>query len=109
MEDYLHKAKSLALALCGAGKPKDDDDFIICLLKVLSSKFDPIVAAINARDSLTSLEVVISKLRDFELRLSPLVKIPLQLFPSILIVLLLPLIAIGESNLVVDAITIINS
>lgn len=35
MEDYLHKAKSLALALRGAGKPMDEDDFIICLLRGL--------------------------------------------------------------------------
>ncbi|KAF5480461.1 hypothetical protein F2P56_001209 [Juglans regia] len=48
LEDYLHKAKSLALALRGAGKPIDDDDFIICILHGLGLEFDPIVAGINA-------------------------------------------------------------
>jgi hypothetical protein len=28
---YLHKEKSLALSLYGAGKPMDDDEFIICI------------------------------------------------------------------------------
>jgi len=50
LQDYLHKAKSLALSLCGAGKPMDGDEFIICILWGLGSEFDPIVAALNARD-----------------------------------------------------------
>ena len=69
LEDYLHKAKSLALSLRGAGKPMDDDDFIVCILRGLGSEFDPIVATLNARDMFPSLEGVISKLRDFEIRL----------------------------------------
>ncbi|KAG6739150.1 hypothetical protein POTOM_056736 [Populus tomentosa] len=69
LEDYLHKAKSLALSLRGAGKPMDDDEFIICILRGLGSEFDPIVAALNARDVFPSLEGVIGKLRDFEIRL----------------------------------------
>ncbi|KAG6790018.1 hypothetical protein POTOM_006161 [Populus tomentosa] len=69
LEDYLHKAKSLALSLQGAGKPMDDDEFIICILRGLGSEFDPIVAALNARDVFRSLEGVIDKLRDFEIRL----------------------------------------
>jgi hypothetical protein len=32
LEDYLHKAKSLALSLRGTCKPMDDDEFIICIL-----------------------------------------------------------------------------
>lgn len=56
MEECLHKAKSLALSPCGVGKPMDDDEFI------LGSEFDPIVAAINARDNFPSLENVIGKL-----------------------------------------------
>ncbi|KAG6747881.1 hypothetical protein POTOM_047772 [Populus tomentosa] len=67
--DYLHKAKSLALSLRGAGKPMDDDDLIVCILRGLGSEFDPIVAALNARDMFSSLEGVISKLRDFEIRI----------------------------------------
>ncbi|KAF9663835.1 hypothetical protein SADUNF_Sadunf17G0093300 [Salix dunnii] len=69
LEDYLHKAKSLALSLRGAGKPMDEDDLIVCILRGLGSEFDPIVAALNARDMFPSLESVISKLRDFELRI----------------------------------------
>ncbi|KAF5472656.1 hypothetical protein F2P56_009355 [Juglans regia] len=69
LEDYLHKAKSLALSLRGAGKPMDDDEFIICILRGLGSEFDPIVAALNARDIFPPLEGVIGKLRDFEIRL----------------------------------------
>nr|TKS04603.1 uncharacterized protein D5086_0000143280 [Populus alba] len=69
LEDYLHKAKSLALSLRGAGKPMDDDEFIICILRGLGSEFDPIVAALNARDVFPPLEGVIGKLRDFEIRL----------------------------------------
>jgi hypothetical protein len=69
LEDYLHKAKSLALSLRGAGKPMDDDEFIICIIRGLGSEFDPIVAALNARDVFPSLERVIGKLRDFEIRL----------------------------------------
>nr|TKR97061.1 hypothetical protein D5086_0000216800 [Populus alba] len=69
LEDYLHKAKSLALSLRGAGKPMDDDDLIVCILRGLGSEFDPIVAAFNARDMFPSLEGVISKLRDFEIRI----------------------------------------
>ena len=67
LEDYLHKAKSLALSLHGAGKPMDDDDLIVCILRGLGSEFDLIVAALNARDMFSSLESVISKLRDFKL------------------------------------------
>lgn len=48
MEDYTHKAKSLALLLQVAGKLIDDDDFIICLIHGLDSKFDPIFTATNA-------------------------------------------------------------
>jgi len=69
LEDYLHKAKSLALSLRGVGKPMDDDDLIVCILRGLGSEFDPIVAALNASDMFPSLEPVISKLRDFEIRL----------------------------------------
>uniref|UniRef100_A0A6N2N5R1 Retrotransposon Copia-like N-terminal domain-containing protein n=1 Tax=Salix viminalis TaxID=40686 RepID=A0A6N2N5R1_SALVM len=69
LEDYLHKAKSLALSLRGAGKPIDEDDLIICILRGLGSEFDPIVAALNACDMFPSLEGVIGKLRDFEIRL----------------------------------------
>jgi len=32
LKDYLHTAKSLDLSIYGAGKPIDDDDFIICIL-----------------------------------------------------------------------------
>jgi hypothetical protein len=66
LEDYLHRAKSLALSLRGAGKPMGDNDLIVCILCGLGSEFDPIVAALNARDMFPSLEGVISKLRDFE-------------------------------------------
>ncbi|XP_073262679.1 uncharacterized protein [Populus alba] len=69
LEDYLHGAKSLALSLRGVGKPMDDDDLIICILRGLGSEFDPIVAALNARDMFPPLEGVIGKLRDFEIRL----------------------------------------
>jgi len=69
LEDYLHRAKSLALSLRDAGKLMDDDDLIVCILRGLGSEFDPIVAALNARDMFPSLEGVISKLRDFEIRL----------------------------------------
>uniref|UniRef100_A0A6N2NKC7 Retrovirus-related Pol polyprotein from transposon TNT 1-94-like beta-barrel domain-containing protein n=1 Tax=Salix viminalis TaxID=40686 RepID=A0A6N2NKC7_SALVM len=69
LEDYLHKAKSLSLSLRGAGKPMDDDEFIICILRGLGSEFDPMVAALNARDVFPPLEGVIGKLRDFEIRL----------------------------------------
>jgi hypothetical protein len=69
LEDYLHRAKSLALSLRGAGKPINDDDLIVCILRDLGSEFDLIVAALNARDMFPSLEGVISKLRDFEIRL----------------------------------------
>nr|TKS16667.1 hypothetical protein D5086_0000020980 [Populus alba] len=55
-EDYLHKTKSLALSLRGAGKPMDDDDLIICILSGLGYEFDPIVATLNARDMFPSLE-----------------------------------------------------
>ncbi|KAF5458236.1 hypothetical protein F2P56_022282 [Juglans regia] len=69
LEDYLHKAKSLALSLRGASKPMDDDEFIICILWGLGSEFDPIIVALNARDMFPPLEGVIGKLRDFEIRL----------------------------------------
>lgn len=48
MEEYLHKAKSLALTLHSARKPMDDDNFFICLLRGLGSKFSPIFGTINA-------------------------------------------------------------
>lgn len=60
MEDHLHKAKSLALALRGAGKRTNEDDFFICLLRRLGYEFDPIVAAINARDNFPPFEAIIS-------------------------------------------------
>ncbi|KAG6787245.1 hypothetical protein POTOM_008884 [Populus tomentosa] len=69
LEDYLHKAKSLALSLRGAGKPMDDDECIICILRGLGSEFDPIMAAFNARDVFSSLEGVIGKLYDFKIHL----------------------------------------
>uniref|UniRef100_A0A6N2LGN1 Retrotransposon Copia-like N-terminal domain-containing protein n=1 Tax=Salix viminalis TaxID=40686 RepID=A0A6N2LGN1_SALVM len=69
LEDYLHKAKSLALSLRGVGKAMDEDELIICILRGLGSEFDPIVAALNARDVYPSLEGVIGKLRDFEIRI----------------------------------------
>ncbi|KAG6745145.1 hypothetical protein POTOM_051789 [Populus tomentosa] len=69
LEDYLHKAKYLALSLCGAEKPMDDDDLIVCILRDLRSKFDPIVAAVNARDMFPPCEGMISKLRYFEIKL----------------------------------------
>jgi hypothetical protein len=69
LEDYLHKANALALSLYGAGKPMDDDEFIICILRGLGSEFDPIVAPLNARDTFPSLEGVIGKLHDFEIRI----------------------------------------
>jgi hypothetical protein len=47
----------------------DDDEFIICILRGLGSEFDPIVVALNARDTFPSLEGVICKLRDFEIRI----------------------------------------
>ena len=47
----------------------DDNEFIICILQGLGSEFDPIVAALNARDVFPSLEGVIDKLCDFEIRL----------------------------------------
>jgi hypothetical protein len=48
LEDYLHKAKSLALSLRGTCKPMDDDEF------------DPIVAALNAQDIFPPLKGVIN-------------------------------------------------
>jgi len=69
LKDYLHKAKALALSLYGASKPMDDDEFIICILRGLGSEFDPIVATLNARDTFPSLEGVIGKLHDFEIRI----------------------------------------
>jgi len=47
----------------------DDDEFIICILRGLGSEFDPIAAALNARDIFPLLEGVIDKLRDFEIHL----------------------------------------
>lgn len=69
LEDYLHKAKALDLSLCDAGKPMYKDDFIICILRGLGSEFDPIVVAINTCNEFPSLEGVISKLCDYEMRL----------------------------------------
>ena len=69
LEDYLHKAKSMALLLRGAGKPMDDDDLIVFILRGLGSEFDPIIATLNARDMFPSLEGMISKLCDFEIRI----------------------------------------
>lgn len=54
LEDDLHKAKSLALSLRGAGKQTHEDDFITCIIRGLGFEFDPIVAAINAQDNLPS-------------------------------------------------------
>lgn len=64
LEDYIQKAKSLALSLCGARKPIDGDDFIKCILCGLGLEFDHIVVAINARDVFPPLKNVIGKLRD---------------------------------------------
>jgi hypothetical protein len=47
----------------------DDDDLIICILRGLGSEFDPILAALNARDMFPPLKGVIGKLHDFEIRL----------------------------------------
>ena len=69
LEDYLHRVKSLALSLRGLGKPMDDDDLIVCILRGLGSEFDPIFAALNACDMFLSLEGMINKLHDFEIRL----------------------------------------
>lgn len=69
LEDYIQNAKSLALSLHGAGKPIDDDEFIIFILHDLEPEFDPIVATINARDVFPLLKSVIGKLQDFELRI----------------------------------------
>ena len=69
LEDYLHKAKSLALSFRGACKPMDDNDLIVCILRGLGSEFDPIIATLNARDMFPSLEGMISKLCDFEIRI----------------------------------------
>ena len=68
LEDYLHKAKSW-LSLCGTGKPMNDDEFILCILRELGSEFDLIVATLNVKDIFSSLEGVIGKLRDFKIRL----------------------------------------
>jgi hypothetical protein len=68
LEDNVHKVKSLALSLRGAGKPMDDGEFIICILRGLGSEFDPIVVALNAQDIFPPLEGVIDKLCDFEIR-----------------------------------------
>ncbi|KAF9661080.1 hypothetical protein SADUNF_Sadunf19G0030600 [Salix dunnii] len=67
LEDYLHRAKSLALSLRGAGKAMNDDELIICILRGLGFEFDLIVATLNTRDVYPSLEGVINKLRDFEI------------------------------------------
>jgi len=69
MSDYIHRAKSIAQNLASAGKPIDEDDLVMWLLRGLGSEFDPIVAAINlSRDSPTVDEVA-ALLFDFELRL----------------------------------------
>lgn len=62
MEEYLHKP--LVLSLHGFGKPMEDDDFVICLLRGLGPESEPIVATL---DEFPPLENVMSKLRDFEL------------------------------------------
>lgn len=62
LEDYMHKAKPLALSLRGTKKPMNEDDFITCILRGLGSEFDPIKVAINAQDAFPPLEGVISKL-----------------------------------------------
>ena len=69
LEDYLYRAKSLALSLYGAGKPMDVDNLIICILRGLGSEFDHIIAVLNARDMFPPLKGVIGKLRDFKIRL----------------------------------------
>lgn len=66
LENYIQKAKSLALSLHGARKPVDDDEFIIFILHDLEPEFDPIV---TARDVFPLLKSVIRKLQDFELRI----------------------------------------
>lgn len=48
----------------------DNDEFILCILPRLGSKFDSIVSALNARDNFLPLENVIGKLRDFDLWIS---------------------------------------
>ena len=67
LKDYLHKAKSLALSLRGAGKPMDDDDFIICILRGLGLEFDLIVVAINVQDIFSYFEKDIIKLQNFKM------------------------------------------
>ena len=69
LKDYLHKAKSLALSFYGAGKPMDDDKFIICIFRGLESEFDLIVATLNAKDIFPSLKGVIGKLHELEIQL----------------------------------------
>ncbi|KAK8951385.1 hypothetical protein KSP39_PZI003284 [Platanthera zijinensis] len=69
MADYVQRVKSIAQNLASAGKPIDEDDLVMWLLRGLGSEFDPIVAAINlSRDSPTVDEVT-ALLFDFELRL----------------------------------------
>ena len=46
----------------------DDNDLIVCILGGLGSEFDPIVTTLNARDMFPR-EGMISKLRDFEIKL----------------------------------------
>lgn len=70
LDCYLQKVKSLDFSLCGVGKPRDEDDFILCILQGLGSKFDLILVAINARNTFPPLESVIGKLRDFEIGIS---------------------------------------
>ncbi|KAK8957728.1 hypothetical protein KSP39_PZI001284 [Platanthera zijinensis] len=69
MADYVQRVKSISQNLANAGKPIDEDDLVMWLLRGLGSEFDPIVAAINlSRDSPTVDEVT-ALLFDFELRL----------------------------------------
>ena len=57
------------MSLYGAGKPMNDDDFIICIFRGLGSEFDLIVTKLNARDIFPSLKGVIGKLHEFEIKL----------------------------------------
>jgi hypothetical protein len=52
-----------------ANRWKKDDDFIICLLRGLESKFGPITVVINARDNFPFIKAIISKLKEFDLQL----------------------------------------
>lgn len=40
ISDLLDHAKAIALALASAGKPVDDDDLVLCVLRGLGSEFE---------------------------------------------------------------------